>query len=159
MDTLYDRDFLEWTEAQADAIRRLRDIRPKDAAGVDWDNLIEEILDMGRSIDRAYRSFVVQIIVHLLKLEFSPASDPRRHWTKEVAAFRIAADDEAERAPSVRRRIDLSSAYRMARRLAAVELQFDDVPERIIPATCPYDLDTQILADGWFPANRHGHRP
>lgn len=159
MDTLYDRDFLEWTEVQAAAVRRLRDLRSNDVADVDWDNLIEEILDMGRSVGRAYRSFVVQIIVHLLKLELSPATDPRRHWMKEIAAFRISADDEAEGAPSVRRRLDLASAYRLARRLAIVELTSDGVSDKLIPATCPYDLDTQILADGWFPVNRHGIAP
>jgi hypothetical protein len=158
-ETLYDRDYVEWVEAQAEAVRRLKVIRPNEDTGIDHDNLIEEILDMGRSVERAYRSYLVQIIVHLLKLEFSPADAPRRHWMREVSLFRLSADAEIDDAPSVRRRLDVEKTYRTARKAAAIDLADDGVCAKDLPPTCPYDLDTQILADGWFPENRHGVAP
>jgi hypothetical protein len=158
-DTLYERDYVEWAEAQAEAVRRLKDLRPPVTVGIDHDNLIDEILDMARSWRHAYESQIIQTIVHLLKLEFSPARDPRRGWLEEVDMFRADAAGRVEAAPSLRGRIDLPHLYGQARRRAVRALERDNVPASAIPATCPYDLDTQILAEEWFPENRHGLRP
>ncbi len=158
-DTLYDRDYVEWAEAQAEAVGRLRDLRPAVHVGIDHDNLIDEILDMARSWRHAYLSHVVQVIAHLLKLEHSPAGNPRRHWRSEVTNQRIQARRRVEVAPSLRSRIDLDDLYVDARKLALIALETDAVPASALPATCPYDLDTQILAEDWFPENRHGLRP
>jgi hypothetical protein len=158
-DTLYERDYVEWAEAQAEAVGRLRDLRPAADVGIDHDNLIDEILDMARSWRHAYESQIIQTMVHLLKLEHSPARDPRRHWRSEVTNRRLQARRRAAAAPSLRSRIDLRDLYADARKLALIALEQDAVPASTLPATCPYDLDTQILADGWFPGNRHGLLP
>ena len=47
---------------------------------LDWENLAEEIDDLGPSIRHQLRSRISTIIEHLLKLEHSPASRPRRGW-------------------------------------------------------------------------------
>lgn len=158
-DTLYERDYVEWAEAQAEAVRRLKDMRPPVTVGIDHDNLIDEILDMARSWRHAYESQIIQAIVHLLKLEYSPAGDPRRHWRSEVTNHRVKARRRVEAAPSLRARVELDGLYAHARKLAATALERDAVPASALPPACPYDLDTQILADDWFPENRHGHRP
>jgi hypothetical protein len=41
--SLYEADFFRWTEEQAAALRENR------SAGIDWDNLAEEIETLGRS--------------------------------------------------------------------------------------------------------------
>jgi hypothetical protein len=158
-DTLYDRDYVEWAEAQAEAVRRLKDLRPAVTVGIDHDNLIDEILDMARSWRHAYESQIIQTIVHLLKLEHSSARDPRRGWLEEVDTFRDEARRRAEAAPSMRGRLDLRHLYDQARKRAARAIERDAVPASALPATCPYDLETQILAEDWFPENRHGLRP
>jgi hypothetical protein len=159
VERLYDRDFVEWTEAQADALRRQKSSRPNDDAGIDYDNLIEEILDVGRSARRRHCALLTQLVAHLLKLEQSPAAEPRRHWMSEAATFRIDAKREAADAPSISGRIDLLDLFQDARRIAIDGMRIDGVDGRDIPLTCPYDLDTQILADGWFPENRCGVAP
>ncbi len=45
-DGLYERDFLLWSEAQADLLRRLAAGELVNAA-VDWPNLIDEVWDLG----------------------------------------------------------------------------------------------------------------
>jgi hypothetical protein len=152
---LYDRDFVLWTEAQAEALRALESQRPN--APVDWANLIDEVLDMGRNWLHGYESHVVLVVLDLLKLEHSPVLPPRNHWRAEVADHRGRAARLVRKAPSLRRRLDLEEAFAEARRTAVEMLRDDGVPASAIPETCPYDLDTQILAPDWFPANRHGH--
>ncbi len=159
LETLYRRDFVEWTTAQAEALHRQSAARPNDDHGIDYENLIEEILDMGRSVRRRYRSLLTRLVAQLLKLEHSPADQHRRHWMGEAAAFRVDAKREADDAPSIRTGLDLAGLYADARRIAADGMAVDGLDVRDLPTVCPYDLDTQILADGWFPGNRHGIAP
>lgn len=149
----YDQDFLAWAETQAAALRRAA-VKSGPSA-VDWDNLIEEIEALGRSeVDRA-RSGLMRIIEHLLKLEISPAREPRQGWRESVVNHRVLVLDTLARSPSVRGKLDLDGPYRNARRIAAVGLERDGVTADALPTTCPYSLP-QLLDHDWWPANRHG---
>jgi hypothetical protein len=44
----------------------------RDYANVDWDNLIEEIEDMGRSEQRSLESNLIVLLLHLLKWQYQP---------------------------------------------------------------------------------------
>lgn len=70
---LYEEDFLRWTEEQAAALRRAKGSN----LPLDWENLAEEIEDLGRSVRRELISQIRRILRHLLKLEASPAVGPR----------------------------------------------------------------------------------
>ncbi len=63
---LYDTDYLRWIET---TVEKLRD---RDYSNIDWENLIAEIEDMGRSECRSLQSNLVVIILHLLKWQFQP---------------------------------------------------------------------------------------
>ena len=86
--SLYDEDFYCWTEQQARLLRGARQ------AGfnlpLDWENLAEEIESLGRSDRRELRNRVRNIMVHLIKLQFSPAVSPRRGWIESVLNERVA---------------------------------------------------------------------
>ena len=83
---LYEQDFVRWTEEQSRALR--------DAAGLgtnlplDWENLAEEVESLGRSQRHELRSRIAVILEHLLKLERSPAADPRRGWMETIVRER-----------------------------------------------------------------------
>ena len=64
--TLYDTDYLQWIETTVEKLQS------HDYANVDWENLIEEIADMGRSERRSLKSNLIVILVHLLKWQFQP---------------------------------------------------------------------------------------
>ena len=87
---LYDRDFFEWTQRQAGA---LREVAAGKAAALDWENLAEEIESLGKSQRRELASRLMTIVEHLAKLEYSPASEPRPGWEASVSRER----DEIER--------------------------------------------------------------
>ena len=76
---LYEEDtFLAWSRNQAAALRAAA----QDGSNqeLDWENLAEEIEDLGKSQRLALRSRISTIIEHLVKLAHSPANDPRSGW-------------------------------------------------------------------------------
>ena len=95
---LYDRDFNLWSEQMAIAIRQ-RDIK-----AMDWDNLLEEIEDMGASQKRALRSYYYRLVEHLLKLRDWHAEKERNQikWRIEVSNFRRSIKDILEDSPSLK---------------------------------------------------------
>ena len=62
----YDADILEWSEEQASALRSLARSRPDLSNELDWENVAEEIECVGRSEFAAVRSYIRQIIIHLI---------------------------------------------------------------------------------------------
>jgi hypothetical protein len=101
--TRYDEDFFLWTRDQA---RRLRSIA---AAGsnveLDWDHLAEEIESVGNSERREIRSRLETVIEHLLKLQHSPALEPRNGWIDTVRRERRRIELVLEDSPSLRREL------------------------------------------------------
>lgn len=97
---LYEADFYLWTQDQAEALRA----REGGLNRLDYDNLAEEVGDLGSSELNRCRSWVFRIIEHLHKLETSQATDPRRHWSDEILNWR--ADLEFTLTKSMRRLVD-----------------------------------------------------
>jgi Domain of unknown function DUF29 len=79
---LYDDDFYVWTEAQAELLRKRK------FEALDLDNLIEEVEALGRAEKTSELNNASVIIEHLLKLQFSPAQEPRNTWRASVREHR-----------------------------------------------------------------------
>ena len=75
---LYDEDFYVWSREQAELLRRGRFDQ------LDLDHLIQEVEDLGGALERSVRSRARTIIEHFLKLEHSPAQDPRLGWRDTI---------------------------------------------------------------------------
>ena len=142
---LYEQDFYAWAREQATLLRAGR------FDELDLEHLSEEVEDLGGSLYRLVRSRVRTIIEHLLKLQHSPAAEPRGLWRDTVYAQR--ADLEDDLTASLRRRLrsELPKHYARARAAAARSLRRHDenAAADALPATCPYTLD-QITGD-WLP--------
>jgi Domain of unknown function DUF29 len=142
---LYEEDFFVWSKKQAALLRERR------FDELDLPNLIEEVEDLGGALERAVRSRARTIMEHLLKLQHSPAQDPRLGWRATVRTQRSELLNDLT--PSLRRRLadDLPEVYARARH--DVEGSLRDHGEQsaadALPATCPYALD-QITGD-WLP--------
>ena len=98
---LYETDFIGWTEQQARLLREAA-ARRTDLA-LDWDRLAEEVEDLGKSYRRALASHVV--IEHLLKLECSPAQEPRRGWIGSIRRGRSEIESWLADEPGLRPRL------------------------------------------------------
>ena len=156
---LYDRDWYAWTQDQAARLRAWPEhLRPN---GLDVEHLAEEVEDLGKSDRRAIESFLHQIALHLLKLEFHPAAaEARLHWMAEIDTFRLEVERRFADSPSLRaRRAEIAgrawaSAERAARRQLAREAP--EASQRLDAAlqggSGPrYEVDAQLLAEDWYP--------
>jgi hypothetical protein len=142
---LYDEDFYVWTEEQAALLRARR------FDALDLENLIEEVEALGRSERSKVLNNASVIVEHLLKLQFSPASEPRGGWTASVQQHRRRLNRDLT--PRLRQILasELGPLYAELRRDTAhlLRLHGEEVAADALPDTCPYTLD-QILDDWWL---------
>jgi len=154
-DDLYDEDFYAWTQHQAAALRRLAAEHWN--GPLDLERLAEEVEDLGSERRDAVLSLLERLLLHLLKLEYSPGDRPRRGWLITVRNARAAL--HRRHTGTLRGAVEqqLADSYDTARHNAALELAEYDQRDaaRDLPRACPYTLD-QLLDRGWLPINRNG---
>jgi Domain of unknown function DUF29 len=148
---LYETDYHRWLEVQADLLRegRLEDI--------DAVNLIEELEESAVGERASVESHTETIIEHLLKLQYSAATRPRRGWRLTVRKSRARLKTRLSATLRAHLLQRLPVIHADARDAAAIGLEVDRVPPNRLPTKCPYSLD-QILDPDWLPANLHGIR-
>jgi hypothetical protein len=142
---LYEQDFYAWAREQATLLRAGR------YDELDLEHLTEEVEDLGGSLYRSVRSRVRTIIEHLLKLEYSPAAEPRGLWGDTIDAQRADLEDDLTASLKRRLRSELPRQYLHARDAAARSLRRhgETAAAEALPETCPYTLE-QITGD-WLP--------
>ena len=141
MGSLYDADILLWSEQQADLLRRLaRGERVNDA--VDWENVIEEVGDVGRSEFNSVASLLEVGLTHLLLAYASPRPEPVGHW--EAEALTALAGAARRYAPSMGRRIDLDEIWALAAAATRRKLTADGGPARPLPGKCPFAVEDLV---------------
>jgi hypothetical protein len=142
---LYEEDFYVWTQRQAELLRARR------YDELDLEHLIEEVEDLGSAAKKSVRSRARTILEHLLKLQHSPAVDPRPGWRDTVRTQRDDLLDDLT--PTLRRELDeeLEELYARARQRASDSMRDhgEHAAADALPETCPYTAD-QISGD-WLP--------
>ena len=146
---LYNRDFWAWTQEQAGALRR------RDFGVIDWDNLIEEVETLGRSEKSAWTSHCKNVISHLLKIEYSPATGSIDHWREEIEEWRGEMYEALADNPGMKGEISemLRKAWMRGCRAAVKKLAGHTRPgggvvgkavlrelQQRLPQECPYSL-------------------
>ena len=126
---LYDSDPHAWSLAQASALRR------RDFAAVDWDNVIEEISDVGERHRDTWTSLCANVIRHLLKIEHhhQARTSTLEKWEQEIQNFRDQMVTTIVRNPSLQSKyaVMFADAWREARRRASRELGDYDVENKL----------------------------
>jgi hypothetical protein len=150
MSDLYDTDVVIWSERQAALLRRM-------AAGervndqVDWENVAEEIEALGISDRRELRNRVRIILAHLLKLQLSPAIEPRPGWRETVREQRRQLRIVLDESPSLRPTLPtvIGSELPEARQQVIASLADRKEQPRVDPAGLTY-TEEQVF-DPWLP--------
>lgn len=150
---LYDADFFAWTQDQAAKLRRAQAERAN--LDIDFENVAEEVESMGRSQRRAVESSLARVVEHLLKLEHSPAIDPRQGWKSSAQLHRAEAQSELEDSPSLLGKIRVWDVYKLGAKYFELGLTKHRESIPALPVDCPYTLD-QLLDESFFPPSRHG---
>ena len=147
--SLYVDDVWTWSRRQAAALRR------GDWSALDLENVIEEIEDVGNRHSDAWTSHCKNIVVCLLKIEYSGSGEDFRHWTDEIESWRDSMFDVLADNPGMKHELSglLAKAWKRGRRKAvrelvkhggaveaAVEKRLRRDWELRLPQECPYTI-------------------
>ncbi len=91
----YDIDTVLWADSQLVALRN------HDVASLDWDNLAEEIADLGKSAKHAVWSHLSVLQMHLIKYELQPERRSNS-WRMSIRNARRELQFLLEDSPSLR---------------------------------------------------------
>jgi hypothetical protein len=140
--SIYDVDCLKWIET---TVEKLRD---KKYSTVDWENLIEEIEDMGRSERRSLESNLIVILLHLLKWQFQPEKRTGS-WERSIIEHRRLVNKAIKESPSLLSYLEsiFAESYPEAVKQAKAET---GLSREIFPPECPYSL-ADVMDDDFLP--------
>lgn len=150
LDDLYRSDYYAWTQRQAAELRRLRAERVN--SRLDLDNLAEEVESLGRSDLRRVKSQLRRIIEHLLKLQHSPAVEPRDGWKETILDARQDIDDYLTQSMRAEIEASLGQDYTKGRAKAELALQRHGEHEAAahLPTRSPFSL-AELLDQSFMP--------
>jgi hypothetical protein len=143
---LYEEDFTLWAERQGALLRERR------FEELDLDHLIEEVEASARKDRREVESRAELILIHVLKLAYSPAPEPRRGWVRTILTQRRALGRMLTATLRDHLQDQLVELYAQARRMVAIERETAAIEPEVLPAKCPYAID-EILEAEWLPSN------
>ena len=150
--SLYDTDFLAWSKQQAEALRSA--MSGGSNQRLDLGNLAEEVEDLGKSIRRELQSQIRRIVRHLLKLEHSPAEEPRRGWAESIVDARAEIEDLLEASPSLRVELarDVERQTQRAIVLALSDLgRYREIDTATAASLRAASYTTEQVLRDWFP--------
>jgi hypothetical protein len=157
---LYDEDFLRWTEEQAAALRAAAKLSTN--LPLDWENLAEEIDSLGRSLRRELRSGITRIIEHLIKLEWSPATEPRRGWVETIGRERSEIELLLDDSPSLKGGAAGIVAAQIPRAIKTItrslRIHGEATREMVAKIATSNFSEEQVLGD-WFPGGEPSPGP
>ena len=116
---LYERDFNVWRETI------IKKIKQQDFNDIDWEHLLLELEDMGKSEKRSFLSNLTILIAHLLKLTVQADAPEmmKGSWYSSVTEHRFRVRKDLEENPSFKNYLHevIFIAYADARKLAIKE--------------------------------------
>ncbi|MCX7761053.1 MAG: DUF29 domain-containing protein, partial [Hydrogenothermaceae bacterium] len=142
---LYDKDFPLWVEVNLELLK------DKAYDMVDWDNLLEEIKDMGRSDLKACISYLAVILAHIYKLEnlkkYTKAGEQEGGygWIKSIKNSRRQIETMLKHSPSLKIKLplEIDKAWDYAVNIIISDLEDMGLEHLIptIPKDCPYSYE------------------
>jgi len=138
---LYEQDFYAWVEQTAELLKS------RNWEILDLENLIEEVVDLGKSQQRALQSALRLILSHLLKWKYQPEKRSNS-WQITITRERLNLDELFIESPSLRRFLNdgkwINTTYQRARKEAMVETSLS---EDNFPIVCPFVVDDILNLD------------
>ncbi|MEH2169497.1 MAG: DUF29 domain-containing protein [Nostoc sp.] len=144
LQTLYEQDFCAWVEKTAELLHSHQ------WDTLDLEHLIEEVVDLGKSQQRALQSALRLVLSHLLKWNYQPECRSRS-WQVIITRERLNIDELLQESPSLQRLLNdaewINTIYQRARREAMVETSLS---EDNFAIACPFSVD-EILDLDFYP--------
>ncbi|GJE53996.1 MULTISPECIES: DUF29 domain-containing protein [Methylobacterium] len=131
--TPYEDDLYTWVGEQVALLRAKR------FEEIDFENVAEELSDVGAEQYFRLQSALELVVLHMLKWDHQPEKRSRS-WTLSIAEHRVRVDIQLSKNPGLKSRRDeaVKNAFRLGRLRAAREMR-----RKIdtLPAACPYTWD------------------
>lgn len=152
---LYEQDFNMWRE------KIIEQIKTNQFHDIDWEHLILELEDMGKSEKRSFISNLTILIAHLLKLIIQADAPEmmKGSWYSSVTEHRFRVKKDLEENPSFKNYLNeyIDQAYFDARKLAIKEsrnakLGVRKPTEEEYPLDCPFSIE-QLLNEDFYGGN------
>jgi hypothetical protein len=139
---LYETDYLKWIETTVEKLRL------QEYSSVDWENLIEEIEDMGRSERKSLKSNLIVVLTHLLKWQYQPEFRSGS-WKGSIVEHRRRIRDSLKESPSLKPYLQevFAECYSDAVEWASAETE---LPVETFPGECPY-TSAEVLDSNFLP--------
>jgi hypothetical protein len=140
--SLYETDYLRWIETTVEKLQ------VRDYSSVDWENLIEEIADMGRSERKSLKSNLIVVLTHLLKWQYQPEFRSGS-WKGSIIEHRRRIREALKDSPSLKPYLQevFAECYLDAVELASAETE---LPVETFPGECPYTA-AEVLDSNFLP--------
>ena len=139
---LYERDFYAWTQAQAARLRKLSGDNRFDVA-----NVAEEIADLGRAQQNAFRRHLMRALQHLIQAAAAVDDASKRKWLGEVVDHLADAQNLLASSPKLAHDVDMAKVWAQAVRTANSKLRLYDDPEFPAGLACPFTLNALLSED------------
>ncbi|OKH18804.1 hypothetical protein NIES208_04810 [[Limnothrix rosea] IAM M-220] len=132
VELLYEQDFQLWL---AENIRALKEGKLLD---VDYQNLMEELEDMGRGEKNALKSNLKILLMHLLKYKYQPEKRTNS-WRYTITEYRQRILDSLETSPSLKGFLtqEFEKCYLNGCRLASDET---GISQSEFPESSPFEI-------------------
>ena len=144
LQTLYEQDFYAWVEQTAELLQSHQ------WDTLDLEHLVEEVVDLGKSQQRALQSALRLVLSHLLKWKYQPERRSRS-WQVTITRERLNLDELLQESPSLQRFLNdaewINTTYQRARQEAIVET---GLSEDNFAIACPFSVD-EILDLDFYP--------
>ncbi|MCF2150938.1 DUF29 domain-containing protein [Desmonostoc muscorum LEGE 12446] len=137
---LYETDENLWLEQTIELLKQ------KQFNQLDLENLIEELISLGKRDLAKAKSLLRQIIIHILLLQYWQVEYERnyRHWLGEIKTFRYDLNNHLTTNLMNKLQDDLENIYQSAVDFVQVKTDLTIFAEK-----CPYTL-AQLLDDNYL---------
>src|SRR5690348_9637081 len=138
---LYECDYYTWTGMQAQALRERK------ASGLDWDNLADEVDDLGKAEVHRLESHLELLLMHLLKWVYQPQRRSRS-WSNSIREHRFRIQRVLRSNPGLKTKLPevFADTYEAARFSAGNET---GLGLKAFPESCPWNLNDTMRDDFW----------
>ena len=143
--SLYETDYNLWVLETVSQLQR------RDLDALDWENLIEEVMDLSRRDKQKLESLLMRLLEHLLKLGYWDSARERNegHWKGEIRNFRKQIKRLLRDSPSLRVYLQaiFVECYQDSREIVSDRSRLS---LELFPPAPIGNLD-QVLDETWFP--------
>lgn len=128
-------------------LRQAAHLRQRNLGSIDFDNLAEELESLGRSDQRALRSHLLILLLHLLKWDNQP-NKRGSSWQNSILSAREEVEELLAENPGFENKLleFVANQYPKAATAAAKEMGVD---ASSLPIACPYTIDQLRDRDFW----------